>query len=356
MILVTGGTGFVGREVVRELHALGYPVRLLVRDPRKAHDLVRQYGCEVVRGDVLKPETLDTSMQDVDAVIHLVGIIAETPKVSYEQAHVQGTRNVVLAAMAAGVKRFIHMSALGTRPGARSRYHQTKWDAEIIVLWSGMDWTIFRPSLIYGPNDNSVNVMASLMKLPFGLFPNLGGGHGRVQPISVGEVARCIAHSVSNPRSLKIVYAPAGPYSLFWREAFGVIASVLKKEYVFDEWGGLFLLRTLLWAAALLLPPFLVIAALVGWVALPSLIAFGVSWLIAAWACANWRTIIFFRFPLRPLIAFSDLIQKFTPSWMQFGEPLKMLQEDNEADPKPSAEAFQFSPVPFVVGAAKSLK
>ena len=119
MILVTGGTGFVGREVIRELLALGYKVRLLVRNPQRAHFFANDSRVEIVQGDVLQPETLSAAMANVQSVIHLIGILVETPRVTYEQAHGEATRNLLASARQAGVTRWLQMSAAGTRPGAR---------------------------------------------------------------------------------------------------------------------------------------------------------------------------------------------------------------------------------------------
>jgi uncharacterized protein YbjT (DUF2867 family) len=105
MILVTGGTGFVGQEVVVELLRLGYRVRLLVRDPARAGRFAHDPRVQLAQGDLLKPETLSPAMEGLHAVIHLVGIISETSRMTYEQAHVEATRNLLSAAKKAGVTR-----------------------------------------------------------------------------------------------------------------------------------------------------------------------------------------------------------------------------------------------------------
>ncbi len=200
MILVTGGTGFVGHEVVGKLLSLGYPVRLLVRHPERAGHFAPHSRVELVRGDALRPETLPAAMKGVEAVIHLIGIIAETSHVTYEQAHTEATRNVLAAAKAAGVTRWIQMSAIGTRPFAASRYHLTKWAAEELVRQSGLDWTIFRPSLIYGYDDRDrlLNLLRTVLSAPLNFFtlyslPLIDGGTPHIQPVSVREVAHCFA-------------------------------------------------------------------------------------------------------------------------------------------------------------------
>jgi NADH dehydrogenase len=145
-VFVTGATGFVGREVLRQLQDASQAIRILARNPASttAREAAARYAVEVTVGNVLKPETLDGAMTECDAIIHLVGILSEVGDQTFENVHPRATQNVVAAAKRAGVGRFIHMSALGTRPNAVARYHQTKWAAEETVRRSGLDWTIFR--------------------------------------------------------------------------------------------------------------------------------------------------------------------------------------------------------------------
>src|SRR6266446_5069558 len=175
-VFVTGATGFVGRAVVQALRGEGYVVRCLVR--RGSEPDLRGVGAiERVEGDVLAPQLLDEGMAGCGAVIHLVGIIREhiATNTTFYRVHVQGTVNVVAAAAAAGVRRYVHMSALGARDGARSRYHQTKWAAEEAVRACALPWTIFRPSVIYGRGDGFVSPLVRLVRrLP--VVPLVGSG------------------------------------------------------------------------------------------------------------------------------------------------------------------------------------
>ena len=163
-VFVTGATGFVGRAVIHALRAEGYKVRCLVRRGSE-RDLRGQEAIERVEGDVLARQTLDEGMGGCDAVVHLVGIIREHPSrgITFERIHVDGTLNVLGAAAAAGVRRYLHMSALGASATARSRYHQTKWLAEEAVRASALPWTIFRPSIIYGKGDAFVSMLAGMI-------------------------------------------------------------------------------------------------------------------------------------------------------------------------------------------------
>jgi len=144
-VLVTGATGFVGREVVRQLHKTGHSIRILARsrNASRVEEAVSCWGAEVHPGDVLDAASLDGAVNGTEAIIHLVGIIAEVGESTFENVHTRGTGNLVAAAQQAKVRRFVHMSALGTRPSAASRYHQTKWAAEELVRHSGLDFTLF---------------------------------------------------------------------------------------------------------------------------------------------------------------------------------------------------------------------
>src|SRR5690348_4575534 len=143
-VFVTGATGFVGGAIVQQLQQEGHSVRMLVRN-KSLGETRAPTGADIHIGNVLDAESLRGALKGTDAVIHLVGIISEVGQSTFENIHVRGTGNVVAAAKGQGIKRFLHMSALGTRANAVSRYHKTKWEAEEIVRCSGLEYTIFRP-------------------------------------------------------------------------------------------------------------------------------------------------------------------------------------------------------------------
>jgi NADH dehydrogenase len=210
-VFVTGGTGFVGKAVVRALLAHGFLVRCLVR-PGSESDLKGFESIDRVPGDVMNADGLAPSMEGCSAVVHLVGIIRERRArgVTFERLHTEATRNMLAVARAAGIKRYAHMSALGTRPGARARYHRTKWEAEEAVRASNLDWTIFRPSIIFGRGDAFVSTLArAVQRLP--VMPVLGDGRYRLQPVPVEQVAEGFARALRAPRSVGQTYEVAGP-------------------------------------------------------------------------------------------------------------------------------------------------
>ena len=336
MILVTGGTGFVGREVVAQLLALGYHVRLLTRHPQRGNSLAAHPRLQLVPGDALRPDTLPAAMTGVRAVINLIGIIAETSRVTYEQAHTQATRNLLAAAKQAGVTRWIQMSAIGTRPFARSRYHLTKWHAEELVRQSGLDWTLFRPSLIYGHDerDRLLNLLRRTLSSPINLllvysFPLLDGGAPLVQPVSVREVARCFALAPAKAAAIGQTYDLVGPAAFSWREMIFKILRALGRKGLYEELPLLLALRKLLWWATLLLPALLI--------------------------AIRWRQTILFNIPSEPLILASEALRPFLPRQLQPGEILKMALEDNTGDPLPAMKTFAYIPETFEQGLANIL-
>ena len=211
-VLVTGGTGFVGEEVVKCLVAGGHQPRILARRPERGEALGfgKDSGVQLQQGDITNTESLKRALEGVDAVIHLVGIISEVGNTTFENVHLSGTRNAVEAARGCGIKRFVHMSALGTRNDAVSRYHKSKWAAEEIVRSSGLDWTIFRPSLIYGARDHFVNLFATIIRWS-PIVPVIGRRDARFQPVSIENVANAFVRALDTPRSVGKTLDLCGP-------------------------------------------------------------------------------------------------------------------------------------------------
>jgi len=205
MILITGGTGFVGRPLTRRLQAEGEQVRVLSRGGGEMP------GAEVVRGDVRDLAAVVSAARGGDAVIHLVGIIRERDGASFRQVHVDGTRTVVQACQEAGVGRLVHMSALGSRPDAPSRYHRSKWQAEELVRASGLEATIFRPSIIFGAGNAFLPEVRQLLhRGP--VVPIIGDGTALLQPVWVEDVVSCFVGALRRPESTaRRTYELGGP-------------------------------------------------------------------------------------------------------------------------------------------------
>ena len=230
-VLVTGASGFVGEEILPQLHRAGHSIRILARHPQSARiqNIALRQSAEIHPGDVLDATSLQGSLQNIDAVIHLVGIISEIGRSTFENVHIGGTQNMVVAAQAAGVKRFIHMSALGTRLDAAARYHQSKWAAEEIVRGSGLAYTIFRPSIIYGPEDHFVNLFARMAKFS-PVLPVMGGGQNKMQPVPVADVATVLSSRLTEPRSIGQTYDLCGQDVLSFDEILDAILQVTGRK------------------------------------------------------------------------------------------------------------------------------
>lgn len=219
-ILVTGAAGFLGNNVVRRLAEQGKPVRAMVRNVDKAEKRLADVKdkIEIVQGDVADREGLKTLMRDVSTVIHLVAIALEKGGQTYEAVNYQGTVNVVDAAKAAGVPRFIYMSQNGADPNHFSRFLRSKGRAQEYVASSGLQWTALRPSVIFGTQDEFFNSIARMVRLTPLVFPNVGGGTAQFQPVSVHDVAEATVRCVDNDDTIGKAFPLGGPEVLTLKE------------------------------------------------------------------------------------------------------------------------------------------
>jgi NADH dehydrogenase len=226
-VALTGATGFVGRHTLVQLMLTGHRVRVLARDPSRL--TVTDARVRAVQGDLFSDHALSELVQGADAVIHLVGIIREIPRLgqTFERIHAEGTRRLLAAAKGAAVHRWVQMSALGTRPNPVSRYHATKWQAEEAVRHSGIPFTILRPSIIHGEDGEFIKMVKGFCCHPlppfmpyFGAGPLGRGGAGRLQPIWVKDVARCLVEALTNPRAVNETYPLGGPDVYTWPQLY----------------------------------------------------------------------------------------------------------------------------------------
>jgi NADH dehydrogenase len=191
-ILVTGGSGVVGVGTVTELVRRGHEVCLLARHAR---DDARQWPNNVTphEGDVTDSPSIAGAADGCDAVLHIAGIVEESPpRVTFERVNVGGTRNMLAEAQRAGVRRFVYVSSLGASQGA-SAYHRSKREAERLVTQFAGNWTICRPGNVYGPGDEQISVMLRLVRGVSPLMPTIGSGDQRFQPIWWEDLARALA-------------------------------------------------------------------------------------------------------------------------------------------------------------------
>lgn len=241
-VAVFGGTGFVGSYVVDALVAHGHVPRLLVRRGSESKVAQRE-RCEVVPGEVEDAAAVAECLAGADAAIYLIGLIREFPAqgITWEKMHYQGVVRVVDAARQAGVQRFVLMSANGVKPEGTG-YQSTKWRAEQYLAASGLDWTVFRPSVVFGDPRGRMEfasmLYAQMLAPPIpaplfhaGLLP-AGAGRFRMSPVAVEDVAEAFVRALETPASVGRIFPLGGPEALEWRDLLRVIAEAAGKRKV----------------------------------------------------------------------------------------------------------------------------
>lgn len=220
MILITGASGYVGSHLTRRLVKAGKPVRALIRDPERAkkEGRLQRVPVEQVQGDVTQPETLARAMEGVTAIIHTVAIAIEKSGRTYEEINYQGTVHLVEAARQTGVRRFLNLSQLGADANLPYRFLASKGKAQDYVAAAGLDWTAFRPSVIWGPEDEFANTFARLVPLTPLIFPIVGDENARFQPVWVDDVATCFLKALDDPETIGKEYELGGPEVLTLEE------------------------------------------------------------------------------------------------------------------------------------------
>ena len=223
-IVVLGGSGFVGRHIVARLVDRGGRVLVPTRSRERARHLVLLPTVDVVEADVHDAATLGQLIAGAAAVINLIGIISEARRGDFERVHVELPRKVVAACRDAAVPRLLHMSALNADPNGPSRYLVSKGQAEALVAASDLDWTILRPSVIFGREDSFLNLFARLERL----LPviALASPQARFQPVWVGDVAEGFVRALPSERTWRRRYALCGPRVYTLRELVAYVGEV----------------------------------------------------------------------------------------------------------------------------------
>jgi NADH dehydrogenase len=245
-VFLTGGTGFVGSELLRQLLAAGHAVRALVREGSQGK-LTAAENVELYLGDVTDAASLVGALEGCDAVIHLVGIIREFPGrgVTFKEIHVDGTENMLEACKEQGVSRYLHMSSNGTRERSNTAYHRTKWQAEELVRDSALDWTIFRPSIIFGPGSEFVGMLAELIRrIP--VVPVIGDGQYRMQPVALEQVAASFVKALEMPETISTAYHLGGGESYSYDEILEITARAIGKAKVVKLHQPLFMIKPMI--------------------------------------------------------------------------------------------------------------
>ena len=228
LVLVTGATGFLGQRVVRELLSRRHQVRCLIHSPGKERAFDHR-AVESHYGSVLSPDALKQAFHGVQSAVHLVGIIRAGRGATFDGVHRQGTANVAAAAKDAGTRELIYVSALGATSDPSYPYLYSKHQAEQEVINSGLDYTILRPSVIFGEGDEFLTALAGLVRLG-PVTPVIGSGKNRMQPVAAADVARCVAASVGNSTVRRKTLDVCGPNRLSYNALLDEVALAMGKR------------------------------------------------------------------------------------------------------------------------------
>jgi uncharacterized protein YbjT (DUF2867 family) len=232
-IAITGGTGFVGSHLATALVDQGCDVVLVSRgvdDRPAAQRATRLPGTTTVAASIDDVDALERAFVGCDAVAHLAGINTERGEQTYQRVHVEGTRNVVAAAEAAGVRRLTLLSFLRARPASGSGYHDSKWTAEEIVRASSLDWTVLKPGMIYGVGDHMLDHLSHAL---FTVPVYVGIGARRVRPLAIADVVRILAAALLTDRLARRTVPVVGPDEVTFDHAVSRVATILGRRPLF---------------------------------------------------------------------------------------------------------------------------
>jgi len=226
MMLITGGTGFVGSHLIKRLIDEGHKVRCVIREGSKKIDRIKGLGAEIVHGDVTDADSLIDACKGIDTIIHLVGIIQEEKGMTFQSIHVAGTRNLVNAAKKNNVRLFYYQSANGADKDGKTAYYKTKAEAEEIVKNCGLDYIIFRPSLIYGDGDQFVLRLKKIIH-DAPVIPIIGSGESLLQPIFIDDLVACLIKAITTPQLKNRIFCIAGPEQIRFKDVVIRIADAM---------------------------------------------------------------------------------------------------------------------------------
>lgn len=237
LVVVFGGSGFVGRQVVRALAKRGKRVRIAMRRPHLGHEL-RVMGdvgqIQLMQANVRFPESVDAALEGADAVVNLIGVLHENGKQSFEAMHVEAARTIAEAAAKRGINRIVHMSALGAAPKG-ARYAKSKYQGERAVLEAAPSATILRPSIVFGLEDSFFNRFGAMAQtaaaIPvFGGLPLIGGGKTKFQPIFVGDLADAVCAALDKREAQGRTYELGGPRVYTFKELMEFIRNETQRN------------------------------------------------------------------------------------------------------------------------------
>jgi uncharacterized protein YbjT (DUF2867 family) len=236
MIFLTGGTGFVGRVLTRQLVESGHEVRLLLRPSLKNPRLPQGVPVEVAVTSLADKQGLRAALHSVDTIIHLAGGESEGGRGNLQEVDINGTRNLCEAAADAHVDRFYYLSRVDADRASGFPVLKAKGIAEEYIRKSGVPYTILRASLLFGPGDDFITGMVLLLTASPGFLPMPGKGQTQLQPLWVEDFATCLVWSLNNPDTINRTYDMGGSESLSLRQMFEIVMEVSGKKRVMVNW------------------------------------------------------------------------------------------------------------------------
>ncbi len=233
MLLITGATGYIGSHLVTLLVERGERPRCLVRDIKRAERILPADQVELVLGATTQPTSLEAAVRNIETIVHAAFVTADHKQVvsnEYEKTNVEGTANLIRAAKAAGVKRIVEISGLGTKPDKPGSYMQGRYLAEKMLVDSGLDWTIIRPSVLFGKDAPFIKGLADLIRTA-PVLPLIGGGKTMFQPIYVEDVVTVIIKVLEDPaRTNSHIYTIGGPGYYSFSQVFDILLKAMHKS------------------------------------------------------------------------------------------------------------------------------
>jgi NADH dehydrogenase len=230
MLLITGATGYIGRHLVSGLVERGEHPRCLVRNVQRAKNILPAEKVELVPGDTTQPASLEAAVRGIGTIVHAAFITADHKQSTaneYEKTNVEGTANLIRAAKAAGVQRTVEISGLGTKPDKPGSYMQGRYLAEKMLIDSGLNWTIIRPSVLFGKDAPFIKGLVDLIHTA-PVLPLIGGGKTMFQPIYVEDVVSVIIKVLEDPaRTNGHIYTIGGPAYYSFSQVFDILLNAM---------------------------------------------------------------------------------------------------------------------------------
>ncbi|MFM9862854.1 MAG: complex I NDUFA9 subunit family protein [Micropepsaceae bacterium] len=236
LVTVIGGTGFLGRQIVRRLAKDGYRIRVTSRKPTRAYDMMPLGNVgqiALVKADIRNDADIAAAVAGAKIVVNLVGILREGGGRTFEDLHADGAGTVARAAAKAGAERLIQISSIGADPKARANYARTKGEGEAQVREAFPGATIMRPSIVFGPGDGFFNMFAGTLRMAKLAFPLFGGGKTKFQPVFVGDVADAVANALAGEGTKGRTYELGGPAVYSLKDLLAFIATTIERKRAF---------------------------------------------------------------------------------------------------------------------------